>query len=159
MKTLFVFLAALGWLGCAPALGQTLLGRINQAIPMVAALDNPCTAQREVIVFEGMTQVQQTVWLMADGNLRLQVAEQTTMQGKDTAVLLGTSPTYGFSGSSNMDAESAAASVSILNYKKVSRSSGTDDNFHSILVIDFDPATLQLNLRIEGACNADLLLD
>src|SRR5215213_683675 len=117
MRTLPVFLAALVLLGCAPAFGQTLLGRINQAIPMVAVLDNPCTAQPEIIRFEGTTQVQQTVWLMADGKLRLQVAEQTTMQGKDAAAPLGTSPTYGFSGSSNMDEESVPASVSILSYK------------------------------------------
>jgi hypothetical protein len=49
------------------------------------------------------------------------------------------------------DLEFTPDSVSVYQYKKVT-SSGTADNFYSVLVLDFDPATLNLSLKLEGAC-------
>jgi hypothetical protein len=145
--------AAPAFLGSAPVLGQTLLLDVNQTIPLAATLDNPCTGQLEAIAFQGSAQLAQRVWAMPSGTVRLQTIEQTTMQGQDTAALLGGSAKYAFTGTSGMDAEFNPGSASIMNYKKVIRDTGTADNFHAILIMDFDPSTLKLNLKIGGACD------
>jgi hypothetical protein len=133
----------------APAAGQVLLLDVALKLPLAATLDNPCTPQIEAIAFQGVTDLTQRVWLTAEGNLRLQFAETTAMQGTATT-LLGTTAKYVVSGSSAQDLEFAPLSFSVLKFKKVE---GSTDNFHSVLVLGFDPQTLRLELKLEGACD------
>jgi len=144
-------LAAASVLAAAPAAGQTLLLDVTTTLPLAAALDNPCTATPEAIAFTGSTNLAQRVWLMPDGKLRLQYAESTAMQGQEPGLL--TSVTYAVSGTSERDLEFDPMAFEILDFKKVGRTAGTDDNFHSVLVLAFDPQNLQLQLKLEGACD------
>jgi hypothetical protein len=136
----------------APAMGQTLLLDVpDTVIPLAATLDNPCTLQPEAIVFKGSTTLAQRVWLMPDGNVRLQFAETTTMEGSDATAGLLTAPVkYTVSGFGMQDLEFVPDQLSVLQYKKVA---GTSDDFHSVLVLDFDPQNLKLDLKLEGACD------
>ena len=137
-----------------PALGQTLLLDVTTTLPLAATMDNPCTAAPEAIVFAGTTNLVQRVWLLPDGRLRLQVAEATAMQGQQPGLL---SPvTYAISGTSERDMDVDPVAFELLSFKKVSRSAGLDDNFHSVLVLAFDPQRLQLQAKLEGACDTGL---
>lgn len=152
MTTLLRTLCAAATLAAAaPAAAQVLLLDVNLNLPLAAVLDNPCTTQVEAIAMEGSTALAQRVWLMPDGNLRLQFNETTTMSGLDTAVLL-TPTKYSAAGSSVQDIEFSPLSFSVLQFKKVEREGGADD-FHSVLVLSFDPANLRLQLGIEPACD------
>ena len=154
MTKIFIALTAAALLfDAVPATGQTLLLDTTQTLPMGATMDNPCTAQAEAIVFQGTTQLAQRVWLMPDGALRLQIFEQTAMQGTDGAVLLGVSPTYVVSANSVYDLEFPPDSITLWNYKQVTNSGGTADNFHSVLQFDFDPGSLKLSLSLAPACD------
>jgi len=42
--------------------------------------------------------------------------------------------------------------LEILQFKKVARA-GSDDNFHSVLVLAFNPQSLQLQVGLEAACD------
>jgi hypothetical protein len=158
MKRIFLALAAAaGLLGTVPALGQTLLVDLSLKVPLAAAMDNPCSAQVEAILLQGTADVQQRVWQMPDGKLRLQIMEQTALQGTDSAVLLGAvSPTYSVSAGSIYDVEFVPDSITIWDYKKVGNSAGALDNFHSVLAIDFDPGSLKVNLSLAPACDNGL---
>jgi hypothetical protein len=152
-RILFTFAAAAGLFGAVPAAAQTLLLDIDQSVPMALTMDNPCTPQAEAIAFQGTTQLAQRVWLMPNGKFRLQVSEQTALQGQDAAMLLGTSPTYAVSVGAIYDLEFIPDSVTIWDYQRVTKSAGTPDNFHSVLTIDFDPQTLKINLSLAPACD------
>lgn len=72
------------------------------------------------------------------------------MTGKNT--LLGLiSPTYTASGGDAIDAEFNPGAATIYNYKKVVGGSSAD-NFHAVVVVDFDPLSLRLNLGVEASC-------
>jgi hypothetical protein len=136
-----------------PALGQVLLLDLNTTIPTVGTLDNPCTPQLETIVFQGSTSLSQRVWLLPDGNVRLQFAESTAMEGMDSAAptsLLAAPVKYAVSASGEQDLEFEPTAFEVLQFKKVE---GTNDNFHSVLVLAFDPQKLRLELKLEGACD------
>jgi hypothetical protein len=140
----------------APAAAQVLLLDANLNLPLVATLDNPCTPQPEAILFQGSTALAQRVWLLPNGNLRLQFDETTALNGVDTlGGLLGTPAKYAVSGTSTQDLEFAPLSFSVLRYKKVVRE-GTLDNFHSVLVLTFDPQNLRLQVNLEPACDDGL---
>jgi hypothetical protein len=141
-------------LGSASALGQVLLLDIPALnVPLAAVLDNPCTAATEAIAFQGSAQLSQRVWQLVDGSLRVQITESTTLAGEDTAVLLAPRPQYSAAGYSESDLELLPASFTVLSYKKVMRPAGmVDDNFHSLLVLEFDPSTLKLSVKLAGIC-------
>jgi len=153
-KTLRTLAAALLAAGALPAAGQTLLLDVNLTLPLAAVLDNPCTPQVEAIAFTGTTALAQRVWLLPDGNLRLQFDETTSISGVNTlgGLLGGGAAKYAVSGSSVQDLEFSPLSFSVLRYKKVVRE-GTADNFHSVLVLAFDPQNLRLQLSLEPACD------
>lgn len=154
MNRIFLAIAAAaGLVAAVPAAGQVLLIDLSQTVPLAATMDNPCTAQPEAIVLQGTTELSQRVWLMPDGNLRMQIAETTALQGQDGTVLLGGSPVYKVSGGSSIDLEFIPDSVTMWWYKKVTNSAGTQDNFHSVLAVDFDPGTLHLSLSLAPACD------
>ena len=127
----------------------TELLSLHQNVPLVATLDNPCTGVAEAIAFTGAVELRQTVWKMPDGRLRLYLYERTAMHGKDTLAPDG--PKYGFAGESEMDVEFAPGSATLMIHKKVANSRG-DDDFHAMLLVAFDPASLRLDLRVEGVC-------
>jgi hypothetical protein len=147
-------LALAALLAAGPALGQTLLLDITTTLPLAATMDNPCTAAPEVIAFTGSTSLAQRVWLMPDGRLRVQYAEATAMQGQEPGSL--TPVTYAVSGTSERDLEIDPVAFELLSFKKVARTAGLDDNFHSVLVLAFDPQRLQLQAKLEGACDTGL---
>lgn len=152
MSKIFRTLTAAALLAAAgPALSQTLLLDLNTSLPMAATLDNPCTAETEAIAFSGTTQLAQRVWLLPSGNLRLQIAENTALEGVDTLKLLGPMK-YVVAGASESDYEFDPVSLSVLQFKKVN-SAGLSDNFHSVLVMAFDPENLQVQLGLEAACD------
>lgn len=149
----FFAIAALA--AAAPAAAQTLLLDVNTTLPLAAVLDNPCTSAAEAIAFTGSTALQQRVYLMPDGRFRLQFAESTTLSGTDTlAVVNPLSPPapYTVASAGQQDLEIDPFDLEILQFKKVART-GSDDNFHSILVLAFDPANLQLQVGLEAACD------
>jgi hypothetical protein len=146
--------AAAALIGAAPAIGQTLLLDVTQTLPLAGALDNPCTVTPEAIAFTGSTNLTQRVWLLPNGNFRLQFYESTSLQGQEAAAvgsLLGPLK-YVVSGESNQDLEVEPFGFEVLQYKKVQRDGGAD-NFHSVLVLAFDPQNLQLQAKLEGACD------
>jgi hypothetical protein len=153
MNTVRALAAATLLAAATAAAGQTLLLDINQSIPMGGLLDNPCTVEPEAVLFQGATQLTQRVWLLPDGNLRLQVAERTNMEGVNTlASPLAPPLKYVVAADSEYDLEFDPGAFSILNFKKVNRQ-GVNDNFHSVLVLAFDPQKLRLELKLEGACD------
>ncbi len=145
-------MAATILLAAAPASGQTLLLDVNTSVPLWATLDNPCTPEPEAILFQGSTELLQRVWLMPDGNLRLQVAENTALQGVDSLGGLLSGAKYAVAGASQKDLEFNPGAFSLLLFKKVARD-GAADNFHSVLVLAFDPQNLHLQLGLEAACD------
>jgi hypothetical protein len=150
MKILWhTLVAAAIFVAAQPVMGQVLLLDLNTSVPMAATLDNPCTAEPEAILFQGTTALQQRVWLLANGNLRLQFAENTALEGT-TGLLGGTK--YVVSGGSDKDLEFDPVGFSVLQFKKVTQDAVTD-NFHSVLVLTFDPQNLKLDLKLEGACD------
>jgi hypothetical protein len=135
-----------------PAVAQQLLLDVNTTVPMASTMDNPCTAEPETIVFQGSTKLMQRVWLLPSGNLRLQISEQTALEGFNSAApLLGPTVKYVVSGDSENDLEFEPLAFSLLKFKKVN--GGSPDEFHSVLVLDFDPQNLKLNLSLEPACD------
>src|SRR6266511_3294842 len=135
---------AMSLFAATPASAQTQLLNISQDVPMAATLDNPCTAGPEAIAFTGTTHLNQEVWLMPGGTTRLIVSESTSLSGQDT--LLGLeSPIYSATGCDAVDVEFNPGAATLYNYKKVI-SSASQDNFHTILSLDFDPDSLRLNL-------------
>jgi hypothetical protein len=142
---------ALSLFAAAPASAQMQLLNIQQDVPMAATLDNPCTAGTEAIAFTGTTHVNQQVWSMPGGSIRLILGEVTTLSGTD--ILLGVaSPLYTAGGGNETDAEFNPGAASIYNYKQVI-SSASQDNFHTIVTFDFDPNSLCLNLSLQGSCS------
>jgi hypothetical protein len=120
---------------------------------MAATLDNPCTPQLEGIVLNGSTLLAQRVWLLPDGNMRLQFAESTALEGFDSlASPLATPVKYAVYANGEQDLEFAPLAFEVLQFKKVMRQ-GSDDMFHSVLVLAFDPQNLKLELKLEGACD------
>jgi hypothetical protein len=158
MTHMFRTLMAVATLAAAmPAAAQVLLLDVNLNLPLAATLDNPCTAQTEAILFTGSTAIAQRVWLLPNGNLRLQFDETTSMSGVNSlGGLLGATPAkYAVSGTSTQDIEFAPLSFSVLRYKKVVRE-GTTDDFYSVLVLAFDPQNLRLQASVEPACDNGL---
>jgi hypothetical protein len=154
-KILRVFFASAILAAGAPAVAQTLLLDVNTTVPLAAVLDNPCTTAPEAIAFSGSTALQQRVYLMPDGRFRLQFAESTTMSGLDTlAPLNPLAPPapYTVSSIGEQDLEIDPWDIEILQFKKVARP-GMDSNFHSVLVLAFDPLNLRLQVSLEGACD------
>jgi hypothetical protein len=146
------FIAAAALLVATPAAAQVMLLDLTTSVPLAATFDNPCTVEPEVIVFQGSTDLSQRVWLLPDGNLRLQLAERTTLDGYKTATLLGQIAKYTVSAHSEKDLEFDPVGFSILQFKKVVRE-GANDNFHAVLVMAFDPQNLGLQLGLEAACD------
>ena len=149
--TLLTVTLALSLFAAAPVSAQTQLLSIQQDVPMAATLDNPCTAGPEAIAFTGTTHINQEVWLMPGGTTRLIVSESTSLSVTDTLLGLA-SPIYTATGCDEIDAEFNPGAASIYNYKKVINSA-TQDNFHAIVALDFDPNSLRLNLSLQGACS------
>jgi hypothetical protein len=148
MRTFVNLAAAALFVAAAPAGAQVLLADVDTTVPLAATLDNPCTAAAEAIVFQGTAALRQRVWLLPSGNLRLQLAESTSLNGA-----MPLSPaTYTVSGGSERDLEFDPAGFSMLQFKKVQQA-GVTDNFHSVLVMSFDPQSLQIQLGLEGACD------
>jgi hypothetical protein len=139
----------------SPTAGDAKLLAFEQDVPLIGVLDNPCTAEVEAIAFDGATHLVQEVWQLANGNLRLIVSEHTSVSGQNTLPLGPSGPRYAAYGPGKADLEFAAASVSLLSHKKV-LSEGMDTNFHAVLVLDFDPSTLKLDLKLEGSCDNGL---
>jgi hypothetical protein len=139
----------------AQLLGSEPLLSLVRDVPIAATLDNPCTAVREAIAFTGTVRLAEDVLQTAlVGKLRLILAEQTAIQGRDLLALFG-GPLYTAAGASDADVEFLRGALSILSYKKVV-ASGVNDNFHVILQMVFDPSTLQIGLGLAGACDAGL---
>jgi hypothetical protein len=132
--------------------GEVQLLALDQTVPLAAVLDNPCTAAVEAVAFEGSTHLIQEIRQTPLG-LRLIIWERTFLQGTDTLLLGGSGPIYAVDAVSHPDVEFAPDSVSLYSHKKVL---GTDDNFHAVLVLDFHPSSLQIDLRLEGACDNGL---
>lgn len=153
MNALRALLAA-SVLAAGSAAAQTLLLDLNTTVPMTSTLDNPCTAQAEAILFQGTTQLAQKVWALPSGNLRLQIAERTALEGVDTLNLTSTAK-YVVAGDKLYDLEFDPGAFSILGFKKVQRA-GLVDNFHSVLVLAFDPQSLKLDVKLEPACDDGL---
>jgi hypothetical protein len=153
-RIFFSLVATAGLVAAVPAVGQTLLLDLSTTVPLAAAMDNPCSVPVEAILLQGTTQLSQRVWQMPDGKLRLQIAEQTSLQGQDRAALV--SPAYAVSAGSIYDVEFIPDSVTIWDYKKVTNTGGTVDSFHSVLQLEFDPGTLKLNLSLAPACDDGL---
>ena len=155
IKIFRTFLAAALLSSAVPAVAQTLLLDVTATVPLAAVLDNPCTTALEAIAFTGSTNLQQRVWLMPDGRLRLQFAEATTLSGLNTLApinpLVPAQP-YTVSAPGQQDLEIDPFAIEILQFKKVARA-GVDDNFHSVLVLAFDPQNLQLQAGLEAACD------
>lgn len=153
MKHIILAITSAAALGAAlPAAGQSLLLDLSTTVPLAATLDNPCTPQVETIAFQGSTSLAQRVWLMPDGNIRLQFAENTALEGQDPLALLGTANKYIAAGAGEQDFEFAPIGLSVLQYKKVT-SDGLADNFHAVLVLDFDPQNLKFDLKLEAQCD------
>jgi hypothetical protein len=148
MKNLRHLMAAALVAAAAPASAQVLLAEVSTNVPLAAVLDNPCTPEAEAIAFSGATALRQRVWLLPSGNLRLQLSESTTLNG--SAAL--SAAAYAVSGASEKDLEFDPVGFSILQFKKVQQQ-GVTDNFHSVLVMAFDPQSLKLDLKLEGACD------
>jgi len=154
-KIFRMFVAAALLAGAAPALAQTLLLDVTATVPLAAVLDNPCTTAPEAIAFSGSTNLQQRVWLMPDGRLRLQLVEATGLSGLDALAPLNPlapQQPYTVSAPGQQDLEIDPFDLEILQFKKVARA-GTDDNFHSVLVLAFNPQSLQLQVGLEAACD------
>lgn len=154
-KILRMFLAPVLLSSALPATAQTLLLDVNASVPLAAVLDNPCTTRAEAIAFSGSTALHQRVYLMPDGRFRLQFSESTTLSGTDALAplnpLVPPAP-YTVSSVGQQDIEIDPWDIEILQFKKVARA-GSDDNFHSILVLAFDPANLQFKVGLEAACD------
>ena len=154
-KILRIFLAATAVAAAAPAAGQTLLLDVSGTVPLAAVLDNPCTATPEAIAFNGSTALAQRVWLMPDGRFRLQLVENTSLSGVNTLAPvnpLAPPAPYTVSSAGEQDLEIDPSDIQILQFKKVARA-GSDDNFHSILVLAFSPTNLQFQVGLEAACD------
>jgi hypothetical protein len=154
-KILRMFLAAALLAGAAPVVAQTLLLDVAVTLPLAGVLDNPCTTATEAIAFTGSTNLQQRVWLMPDGRLRLQFSEATSLSGLNTLAPfnpLAPAQPYTVSAPGQQDLEIDPFAIEILQFKKVARA-GSDDNFHSVLVLAFDPQNLQLQAGLEAACD------
>lgn len=154
-KILRMFLAAALLAGAAPVVAQTLLLDATATLPLAAVLDNPCTTTTEAIAFTGSTNLQQRVWLMPDGRLRLQFTEATNLSGLNGLAPINPlvpSQPYTVSAPGQQDIEIDPLAIEILQFKKVVRA-GSDDNFHSVLVLAFDPQNLQLRAGLEAACD------
>lgn len=150
-KILKSFVSALVISAAAPAMGQTLLLDVSTTVPLAAVLDNACTPELETIAFQGTVDLSQRVWLTPDGLVRLQVAERTAMQGVNTSAGLLGSPKYTFDATGQRDLEFDPVALGLVMFKKVVHP-GLDD-FHALLVLDFDPQNLQLKVSLEGACD------
>lgn len=149
----FAFLGvalALSLFAVAPASAQTRILAIEQDIPTTVTLDNPCTAGAELIAFTGNTHLNQEVWLMPGGTTRLIVSESTNLTGKDNLLGLA-SPIYSAMGCDVIDVEFNPGAATLYNYKKVV-STGGQDNFHTIVALDFDPASLRLGVGVTATC-------
>ena len=133
-----------------PAAGQVLLLDLSTAVPLAGTFDNPCTPAAESIMLKGTTNLRQRVWLMPSGNLRLQIAESTAMNGSDLAAPLG-GGSYAVAAASEHDLEFDPVSLSVAMYKKVA---GSFDAFHAVLVMAFDPQNPTLQLGLEAACDS-----
>ena len=154
-KILRMFLASALLASAAPALAQTLLLDVATTLPLAGVLDNPCTTAPEAIAFSGSTNLQQRVWLMPDGRIRLQFAEATNLTGQNGLAPINplTPPApYTVAAAGQQDIEIDPFELEILQFKKVARA-GADDNFHSVLVLTFDPQNLQLRVGLEAACD------
>jgi hypothetical protein len=148
---LWTLAVAFALFAVTPASAQTQLLQLEQDVPLAAVVDNPCTSGPETIAFTGTAHITQEVWLMPGGTTRLVVSESSSLTGKD--LLLGLlSPTYSSSGADFVDAEFNPGAATIYNYKKVVSSTG-QDNFHTIIAVDFDPQSLRLNLGVQAACD------
>src|SRR5688500_19148537 len=111
------FIAAAALLAATPAVAQVMLLDLTTSVPLAATFDNPCTVEPEVIVFQGSADLSQRVWLLADGNLRLQVAERTTLDGYKTGTLLGQVTKYTVAADSAKDLAFDPVGFSILQFK------------------------------------------
>lgn len=154
-KIFRVFFALASVAAALPAAAQTLLLDATLTVPLAAVLDNPCTTVPEAIAFSGSANLKQRVYLMPDGRLRLQFAETTSMSGTNTlapANPLAPPAPYTVSSAGEQDLEIDPFDIEILQFKKVARA-GSDDNFHSILVLAFSPTNLQLQVGLEAACD------
>jgi len=142
---------ALSLFAAAPASAQVQLLSVQQDVPMAATLDNPCTVAPEAIAFTGTTHIDQQVWLMPGGTTRLVVSETTSLSGTDT--LLGAaSPIYQVSGCDSIDVEFNPGAATLYNYKQVTNSA-SQDNFHVIVQLDFDPSSLRLTPGLQASCS------
>ena len=145
------FILALFAAGSASAQSQLL--QIEQELPLAAVLDNPCTTKLEAIAFTGKTLLYQEVWLMPGDKPRIVLNESTTLQGTDTAVLFGEpSATYVASATNELDIEFFPGAATIMNFKKVNNTASPDD-FHVVLTLDFDPASLRLTPSLATSCD------
>ena len=160
MKRHYGFFIALALIvmsiGAVPASAQnaeggTMLLNVDQDVPLAATLDNPCTSTLEAIVFTGTMHLSQQVYSMPSGTTRLAVAESLNLTGTDTTPLL-VSPTYTAGGSNNVDVEFWPGSASLYNYHQVT-STATQDNFHVVVNLDFDPLSLKLSASLGAACS------
>lgn len=136
----------------APAAGQVLLLDVALTVPMAAVLDNPCTTTPEAITFTGNTELAKRLWLLPDGNLRLQFYENTSLQGLAVTSPLLPPVNYAAAGWAQQDFVIEPLAFSVLQYKKVERP-GVVDNFHAVLVLNVDPANLGVDVKLEGACD------
>src|SRR5687767_10199528 len=136
----------------APAAGQVLLLDVALTVPMAGVLDNPCTTLPEAITFTGNTELAKRLWLLPDGNLRLQFYENTSLQGLQVTSPLLPPTTYAATGWAQQDFVIEPLAFSVLQYKKVERP-GVVDNFHAVLVLNVDPANLGVDVKLEGACD------
>jgi hypothetical protein len=112
-----------------------------------STLDNPCTAAREAIAFTGGMRLKQQAWTTTDGRYRVLLHETTSIQGKDAAGNL----TYA-SGSSTSDIVYQPTLFTLLIFKKMN----TPDQFHAVFVLDIDPVTGLITVKLEAACDNGL---
>jgi len=150
-RRLLIAIVALLALAAIPASAQVKLLDIQQDVPLAATLDNPCTSAIEAIAFTGTTHLNQQVWMMPGGTTRLIVSESTNIQGINTLMPFG-SPTYTGSGADSIDVEFNPGAASIYNAKKVINSASPDP-FYAIVSLDFDPASLRMNIGVQSSCS------
>ncbi|HEX6100036.1 MAG TPA: hypothetical protein VF432_27235 [Thermoanaerobaculia bacterium] len=136
MMMLFLALAVLA----VPALAATITPREISTVETAESthdlgryLDNPCTAVIDRIWVNYSVYLQQEFY---DDNGRYIFAEDTAMGG-----------TYAASGTSKTDV-AYQSPLQIRKYHKVN----TNDNFHVVTVIEFNPATRYTSVVVETAC-------
>jgi hypothetical protein len=100
-------------------------------------LDNPCTAVYDWVFVDYNVYLEQDAVQLGAGSNRYLFDESTSMGGA-----------YAATGASRSDVTYMTQPFTLRKYHKVN----TNDAFHVVTVIDYDPASQQTYVSIETAC-------